>query len=284
MVNRGVQLKNDQTSAEARRKSFREALPVHERIRNRREARNLTGAQLAKRAGVSPAYVSLIERGLKVPAEAKAVAIARSLEDDPDLYRHWARAGRHPTTNDARRRYDPISADVRLRRSLAAGEPLHRINLLGSGGRVAALPQSEQKGARPAIPVPVIAEGLDPGQPNTPFPTGSDRLWLDSRLLPAQGHRELFAYLATEASAPDFRRPGGVLVMSRRVRAILEDRIYAVRLGQRIILRRVALKKTVLLLLPPHGDSDFEAISIESPQSALERLAAVTVLEIRRWW
>jgi hypothetical protein len=101
-------------------------------------------------------------------------------------------------------------------------------------------------------------------------------------VLPHQGRGELFAYPMTEAVVGALQA-GSFLVMSRRIRAVEPDRIYAVRQGHRIGLRRVALKKKVLLLLPPQGGSDFEAINVESLQDALERLAAIAVLEIRRW-
>ena len=68
-----------------------EDLPLHERIRNRREDRGMAAYVLARKAGVSPSYISLIETGAKVPTEEVAETIARVLEDDPDLYRAWAR-------------------------------------------------------------------------------------------------------------------------------------------------------------------------------------------------
>src|SRR5262245_54961900 len=64
------------------------------RIRARRSQLGLTGAELASRAKISPSYVSLIEKGAKVPDEDVAVALARALGDDEDLYRAWARTAR----------------------------------------------------------------------------------------------------------------------------------------------------------------------------------------------
>jgi transcriptional regulator with XRE-family HTH domain len=62
-----------------------------ERIRKRREGTGLSGAELARRAGVSPAYVSQIETGKRVPDVKVAVALARILEDDEALYSAWSR-------------------------------------------------------------------------------------------------------------------------------------------------------------------------------------------------
>jgi transcriptional regulator with XRE-family HTH domain len=54
----------------------------------------MTGAELAQRAGISPSYVSLIEKGAKVPDEDVAASLALALDDDEGLYRAWARAAR----------------------------------------------------------------------------------------------------------------------------------------------------------------------------------------------
>ena len=73
----------------------RQRLPsLNARIRTKRTQLDLTGAELAQRADISPSYVSLIENGAKVPDEDVAARIARALRDDEDLYRAWARASR----------------------------------------------------------------------------------------------------------------------------------------------------------------------------------------------
>src|SRR5436190_18828257 len=66
---------------------------VAERIRVRRLALGLTLGQLSERAGLrSPSFVFHLERGDKAPSQATAVALARALGDDVDLYRAWAKA------------------------------------------------------------------------------------------------------------------------------------------------------------------------------------------------
>lgn len=67
---------------------------LNARMRMRRAQLGLTGADLAQRAGISASYVSLIEKGAKVPDEGVAVDLARALGDDEELYRGWARAAR----------------------------------------------------------------------------------------------------------------------------------------------------------------------------------------------
>ena len=77
-------------------------IPLRDRIRNLRRKRGWTGYELARKAGVSPSYVSLIENGLKVPEEAVAIAIAGALGDDESLHRAWTRTARHGDLGETR--------------------------------------------------------------------------------------------------------------------------------------------------------------------------------------
>src|SRR5262245_18538385 len=63
-------------------------------MRTRRSQLGLTGAELAHRAGISASYVSLIEKGAKIPDEDVAAGLARALKEVESLYRSWARAAR----------------------------------------------------------------------------------------------------------------------------------------------------------------------------------------------
>lgn len=69
-------------------------MELHRRIRTLRAQHGLTGMELARRAGVSASYVSLIEHGEKIPSEDVAVRLARVLEDSEDLYRVWSALAR----------------------------------------------------------------------------------------------------------------------------------------------------------------------------------------------
>ena len=101
-------------------------IPIHTRIRNRRQERGLAAYELAKRVGVSPSYVSLIEKGVKVPSEEVAGKLAVALDDDPELYRAWAHTSRYGDLEDTAisvarmRRY----SDPRLRDRVSSGEDL----------------------------------------------------------------------------------------------------------------------------------------------------------------
>lgn len=58
------------------------------RIRELREERNITQAELARRLGVSPAAVLFWEKGRNVPGAARLLHIAKILEcKTDDLYR-----------------------------------------------------------------------------------------------------------------------------------------------------------------------------------------------------
>lgn len=87
-----------------KRATLSRAMPT--RVRNRREGKGLSGADLARRIGVSPAYVSQIEKGIRVPDVSVAVRIASALEDDEALYVAWCRdhkarsRSKTPSTDD----------------------------------------------------------------------------------------------------------------------------------------------------------------------------------------
>ena len=99
--------------------------PVPERIRNRRNRLGMTGADLAKRIGVSPSYVSLIESGAKIPSPSVAEKIARALRDSPDLYHAWVLSSRQGGWRQALRSshyWQAYSTDPRSLERVASGE------------------------------------------------------------------------------------------------------------------------------------------------------------------
>jgi transcriptional regulator with XRE-family HTH domain len=101
------------------------ASPIPERIRNRRNLLGMTGAELAKRIGVSPSYISLIESGAKIPSPSVAEKIARALRDSPDLYQAWvisARQGGWRTALRQSRVWNTYSTDPTSLERVASGE------------------------------------------------------------------------------------------------------------------------------------------------------------------
>src|SRR5262245_59705788 len=111
--------------AEPEKPDSRGTAAMLERIRNRRTAMGLNGAELARRAAISPSYVSLIERGYKVPDEEAAARLARALEDDEELYRAWARAERYGLDRlDEMQRLQTLTSDQVTSTILASGRDL----------------------------------------------------------------------------------------------------------------------------------------------------------------
>jgi len=300
----------------------RQRLPsLNARMRTRRSQLGLTGVELAQRAGISPSYVSLIEKGSKVPDEDVAAGLARALDDDEDLYRAWARASRLGLDNlDLVKRLEviartpayvslvesgqalPRQALPRLEsREATPGRPSEDADLTSRlrqvASRLAPFPGGETASAQggsvevEVVEVPVLVEGADPERPDagSPAPRVRDRLLLDRRLLGDRSREGLFAYEVTPATMKHLRgvaAPGDHVVFRDGGRStpeggIAPDRICAVRTGRGIVLARVLYKGGSLLLLPGEGESDFE--SVEVPGQALSGVVAGThVLLIRR--
>lgn len=301
---------------------FLRLFPVHQRIRRRRDNRGWTVTELAERAGISPGYVSLIERGLKIPNEETAARIAEALDDDPALYSDWARGARYASLTGRwghLRWLDRLAGSAELRSVIESGRDLPRLTdeaplpqadmaaeagvdhprlrdeadqIVSYAKRLApmrmeyelspgAIEEAAPEGT-PVVEVPLLAEGADPAHTEALGP--HDVLRLDSRLLPAAGG--LFAYEAgreTVSRLGDLVAPGDYVVLSRRVRRLAPDRIYAVKFRERYVLSRVLFKGVALLLLPGDRRSNFDVIDLPNPSEVPEVVAGVAVLTIRRW-
>lgn len=109
------------------KKSIGEPFPIPQRIRNRRESLGMAAYELAKRAGVSPSYLSLIEGGSKIPSETIAIRLAEALDDDPELYLAWVHASRHPNLTahlDRMTRLENIRSSPAMRERVRRGDRL----------------------------------------------------------------------------------------------------------------------------------------------------------------
>lgn len=271
---------------------------LNARIRARRAQLDLTGAELAQRAGISASYVSLIEKGVKVPDEDVAAQLARVLEDDTDLYRAWARG--------ARLGLDKLELLSRLE---AASRAPAYVSLVESGQAVPRLAAAEDGAAdlakrmrevaarlvspSPVEPatesgavaaIPVLAEGADPRVLDAGRPTAAvvDRLLLDRRLL-GTGPERLFACDVTKSAMTHLRgvaQPGDRVVFRRDAR-LAPDRICAVRRRGGLVLSRVLVNNRALLLLPGEGESGFESIELADGQAPADVVAGSHVLLIR---
>ena len=189
------------------------------RVRNRREAKGISGADLSRRIGVSPAYVSQIEKGIRVPDIPVAVRIAHVLEDDEALYVAWCRdhkarsRSKTPSTGDEDAwtqlyRSDRFEDDALFSRAVQSGEdippspsgktvevrsmreasPLVRSAPLfdsteepqGSVEKlVTSLSESARREGRSLVTAPVLEPGKDPGERDE-VPR---QLWVDTMVI-----------------------------------------------------------------------------------------------------
>jgi transcriptional regulator with XRE-family HTH domain len=290
----------------------RQRLPsLNARIRMKRSQLGLTGAELAQRADISPSYVSLIEKGAKVPDEDVAARIARALRDDEDLYRAWARASRVGLQKiNLLSRMEAISRRPTYLSLVESGqtlpddarEPLTEMRALGAGWLraddqpemlMSASPRESSVSMRETstptpepeiLRVPVLAPGSDPGK-LAPSPVSvEDHLVVDRRLVADHAPDRLFAYDVTERDMKHLRgvvSPGDRVVFRRGGR-VGPDRICVVRTPDGIVLSRVLFKGRSLLLLPGEGERDFDSVDVESLKALPGIIAGTHVLLIRR--
>lgn len=272
---------------------------LNARMRVRRSQLGLTGADLAQRAGISPSYVSLIEKGAKVPDEDVAADLARALDDDEDLYRAWARAARLGLRKlGLLNRLEAASRTPAYVSLVESGQALPRLadsaeaedlasrmrevagRLSSPAPAVEALP-----GSPSVVSIPVFAEGVDPEQLDSAEPGWAvvDRLLLDRRIL-GQASEGLFACEVTTRAMKHLRgvvQPGDHIVFQRGGH-VAPDRICAVRQGAGLVLTRVLFNGRSLLLLPGEGESGFEALEVQDETTLGDVIVGSHVLLIRR--
>jgi transcriptional regulator with XRE-family HTH domain len=282
-------------------------LPIHERIRELREERQLPAYRLAEMAKISPSYLSLIESGEKVPSEEVAVAIATALGDDPDLYRGWSHAGGreglvqlldslrsyvHYTSGPewekavalASQAVDPGSMDsIDIERLLREARGTQALREVGDDATASIDPCAFEFDDLPTpLVVPLLEEGVDPADDPTPVET----LRFDRRLLPEGDTERLFAYRPGPdalSRAGDLIKPGELVVLSSRPGNLDPQSVHAVRFEGRIVLSRVLFKGNALLLLPPEGSSEFDIIEIDGRSDLDHKIAGTVVLTVRDW-
>jgi transcriptional regulator with XRE-family HTH domain len=269
------------------------------RIRARRSQLGLTGADLAGRAGISPSYVSLIEKGVKVPDEEVAAKLARALEDDEGLFRAWTRAARLGLENlDLLNRLEAASRTPAYVSLVESGHALPKLadsdaaedlaaRMREVAGSLSSPPDAAHApGGSPSVAsIPVLADGADPSVLDAAAPGAGvvDRLLLDRRLL-GPLRTGLFACDVTPRAMKHLRgvaQPGDRIVFERTAR-VAPDRICAVRHGTGLLLSRVLTNGRSLLLLPGEGESGFESIEMADEKAVCDLVAGTQVLLIRR--
>lgn len=259
-------------------------MDLHRRIRTLRLRRGMTGMELARRAGVSPSYVSLIEHGEKIPSEDVAVRIAQSLGEREDLYRVWAATSRM----DEKTR----QAVLRLRGGEGGGQRLDRGEEAESGAVETAVEEPPEGATiegrrppgRPRIPgrfefqvayrledetlaptlrIPLLAPGAmeitDPPQEEQV----EALVAIDSRIVDRPDAAGLVALRLDENSSrlvQSWFKPQDLVIIDRHPREFQPGLLHAFQLEDGLRLARATLTPNALVLLP-------DPLSTEPPRS-----------------
>ena len=271
-------------------------LSLHRRIRTLRARRGLTGLELARRVGVSPSYVSLIEHGEKVPSEDVAVRIAQALDDREDLYRVWSAMARmDERTRRALLSLSHTDPDVAPYLELDSVERDPRTTVppphLAHAEEAPPLVRLFRKEAlERALPVPLLVSGEIA---STDRPSDAEiraALAIDGALVgrgTADGLVALQVDEANGARVQSWLRPDDVAILDCRIRTIDPSRIHLVRLPDRPpAFSRLSLAdgERTLWLLPDPGDgSPPERIDLADRIAATDMIVGAVVLTIRKW-
>jgi transcriptional regulator with XRE-family HTH domain len=255
---------------------------LHRRIRALRKERGWSGCQFAKLAGITPAYLSLIEHGHRVPAIEVAVRIAKELDDDPDPYREWAAFHRIPE-------------DLRPRGYSGSGPTSRREDLERRGkrppGRPAGEPlafDGEQTAVDPSqlIAVPVLMPGPISNPPAPEQTMG--RFYLDPQLLLHGCSRHLIAVRLDRSNlsfVEGLMRPGDLAVIDRTLPQQLgEARIYAWITAEGLLLARTIFTDTGAILTSVADERvSSHTIAYQSESELHELLLGVVIWSARNW-
>jgi transcriptional regulator with XRE-family HTH domain len=233
--------------------------------------------ELARRAGVSPSYVSLIEHGEKIPSEEVAVRIARALDEREDLYRVWAVTARmDEKTREAVLRLRHIEPDLHplTRPSAEEESALAEIPEQGSGGLSTLPPGRRRDSAMPggsvlgllgeealghALSIPMLVPGAVP-RDDPPGPEDVETLLtLDARMLRRTSADGLVLLRLDEANSLDvatWLKPHDLVVVDRHPAHFDPSLIHAFSLpDEGLRLARASVAGDVLLLLADPGSS-----------------------------
>ncbi len=247
-------------------------LPMHRRIRVRREALGLSATELAERAGITPAYISVIESGARIPSEEVAVRLAQVLDDDQELYLAWADAR---DVKDLPRYLQRMKKLLHLRSDPVARERFGAgINLKETVSDVDDM-----------APVPVLEDGFDPGDDPMNATGVQGTIPLPEQVLPPSVVGP-FAYRPGEEAVLRVSNevaPGSLVVLSTRPGPLDAKHIHAVRHQGRVILSRVLDRGDSMLLLHDSDRSQVEVVDLNPGEMIGERIAGTVVLVLKFW-
>lgn len=256
----------------------------------------MTGIELARRTGVSPSYISLIEHGEKLPSEEVAVRIARALGEREETYRVWVatarmdektrhavmrmRGGESITRPVPRPPAEPPPDVDAIRR------PPGRPRVRESDDFQVAL-HLEEEGRSPVLRIPLLVPGSLPLH-DPPAPDEIEALLaVDARALDRRSPRGLVALRVDDLNgreAVSWLRPRDLVVLDRRPQLFDPALLHAFRLDETLVLAHGSIGPGVLLVLPDPSHAGAPRVV---PLPRPEELAAVhfgsVIWSSRRW-
>lgn len=283
-------------------------MDLHRRIRTLRLRRGLTGMELARRSGVSPSYVSLIEHGEKIPSEEVAVRIARVLGEREDVYRVWAATARmDEATRQAVWRLRGVETDVqRMSRGSENGEP--EAETAGAVTEEYILPEIHRPPGRPRIAeryefqvsyrledderaptlrIPLLAPGVAPSGEQIPQEDIESLVALDSRILDRTSSNGLVALRVDETNGRDvttWLRPRDLVVVERNPHTFDAGLIHAFNLEEGLRLAKASRIGDLLLLLSDPAQNGAPTVITLTEERNMAQLFYGTVVWTARLW
>ena len=135
--------------------------------------------------------------------------------------------------------------------------------------------------------MPVLVEGSSPSSIDGAPASAIEVLRLDPAAFPpGPPPARPFAYRLSAHGArrvSDTLRPGDCVVLSRDVDALMDDAIYAVRLGSRVELARVRVVNGALHVFHGAGPHDLDPVPATAGGAPLAAIVGKVVLALRRW-
>jgi transcriptional regulator with XRE-family HTH domain len=270
--------------------------------------------ELARRSGVSPSYVSLIEHGEKIPSEDVAVRIARVLGEREDIYRVWAATARmDEATRQAVWRLRGVDPDLQrisrggdeldpeVAREGAAADAGVAVGeyLFPEGHRPPGRPRIadryefqvayrlEDDERAPTLRIPLLVPGSSPEPDPPPSEEVEALVALDARILDRSSATGLVALRVDETNGREvstWLRPRDLVVIERRPHAFDPALIHAIRLPEGLRLARAIVAKEALLMLPdPSLPTPPRALPFEG-EDGLNKVLFGSVLWSSRLW
>ncbi|MFN7964084.1 MAG: helix-turn-helix transcriptional regulator [Acidobacteriota bacterium] len=269
-------------------------MDLHRRIRTLRLRRGMTGMRLAERAGVSPSYISLIEHGLKIPAEGKAVAIARALGEPEGPYRTWAATARlSKETQEAMRCQGALgssNATFGLDQGLTTlpPEPHRPPGRPVTNETRGFIASSQLLGMQtvPLLRIPLLAPGPVPEESPPDESSIEAIIEVDGRLLERDSAEGLVALRLNSHNARlvhGLLRALDLVVIDRLWRRLDPSNIYAWRLDDGLTLSRAVFVNGGAMLYATGDGQSPVAVDATTPESLTRLLYGTVIWMSRRW-